>query len=89
MKTLRKTNFVLALISYGRFGPLVESLVKLQGRSLKFGKLTDLVPGVFKSEKFKIKPHTIHPWHVIPLETKLENAKTQPLTFPKFHKWSL
>ena len=54
IKTLRKINFVLILISYGRFGPWVESLVKLQVRSLKFGELADLVPGVLKSEKFKI-----------------------------------
>ena len=61
---------------------LCEFWEKFHDWSLELQGLADLVPGVFKSEKFKIKPHTIHPWHVIPLETKLENAKTQPLTFP-------
>ena len=57
---------------------LCEFWEKFHDKSLKFGKLTDLVPGVLKVKNSKIKPHTIHYWQFIPLETKLEIAKNQP-----------
>ena len=58
------------------------------GPYVNFGKVSWQVPEVwevdrfspwgFKREKFKNKPHTIHYWQFIPLETKLEIAKNQP-----------
>ena len=45
IKTLRKTNFVLILIFYGRFGPWLESLVKLHVWPPKFESLAEKVPG--------------------------------------------
>ena len=67
IKTLRKTNFVLVLLIYGRIGPWLQSLVKLQIRSLKFGKLTEIVPGNVKVEKSS-KVHVLFIiWQKIPL----------------------
>ena len=61
---------------------LCEFWEKFHDWSLELQGLAEIVPGRVKLEKIIWNPHTIHSWHVIPLETKFENAKTQPLTFP-------
>ena len=60
IKTLRKTNFVLTLIFYGRFGPWLESLVNFHIRSLKFGNLTEKVPGHLKWKNYIFGPLVYH-----------------------------
>ena len=89
IKTLRKTNFVLALIFYGRIGPWWKSLVKLHNWSLKFESLANLVPGEIKMEK-SYKGHVLFiTWHKTPLETLWKIAKPHPQTFELLQNWSL
>ena len=51
IKTLRKTNFVLVLLIYGRNDPWLQSLVKLHNWSLKFARLAENTPGIGKMQK--------------------------------------
>ena len=46
---------VLVLLNFGKYGPWVKSLEKLQVWSLKFHKLVEMVPRNFKSEKKSTK----------------------------------
>jgi hypothetical protein len=89
IKTLRKTNFVLALLIYGRNGTWLQSLVKLHNRSLKFTKLADLVPGVFKSEKMELWSLYYSTLARKTLVTTFEDLLIQPPSFRKLHFWSL
>ena len=59
IKTLRKTNFVLILIFYGRFGPWVTSLVKLHFWSLNFATLAENTPGSIKVKNYIYGPRGI------------------------------
>ena len=89
LKTLTKTNFVLALIFYGRIGPWWKGLVKLHNWSLKFESLAELVPGEIKMEKSTLDLILFIIWHNTPLEVLRKIAKPHPPTFGKLQKWSL
>ena len=77
IKTLRKTNFVLILIFYGRNGPWMESLMKLHNRSLKFQSLAKIVPGCLKSEKYPKYPlYYLHMTNMVHFDYFGEITKT-------------